>query len=97
MHAGGASNFFCPAHIVCEREGYQPKELDAEFALAEKYNNSLTQNRVTLTDPFDPNAPKFPDGDYETLLDVTDAMATIVIPAINVNLPVHQIASGKLV
>ena len=66
------------------------EELDAEYALAEKYNNSLTQNKVTLTDPFDPNAPKFPDGDYETLLDLTDAMATIVIPAIKVNLPVYH-------
>lgn len=66
------------------------EELDAEYALAEKYNNSLTQNKVTLTDPFDPNAPKFPDGDYETLLDITDAMATIVIPAIKVNLPVYH-------
>ena len=66
------------------------EELDAEYALAEKYNKSLTQNKVTLTDPFDPTAPKFPDGDYETLLDITDAMATIVIPAIKVNLPVYH-------
>ena len=64
--------------------------LEAEKNEAIKYNESLILNNVVLTDPFDPNAPKFPDGDYLKLLNLTDAMANIEIPALKIYLPIYH-------
>ena len=65
-------------------------EIEAEFAAVEKYNASLLENSVMLSDPFDPDAPEFPDGEYYELLDFSDVMAYIKIPRIQVNLPVYH-------
>ncbi len=65
-------------------------EIEAEFAAVEKYNASLLENSVMLSDPFDPDAPEFPDGEYNKLLDFSDVMAYIKIPRIKVNLPVYH-------
>lgn len=65
-------------------------EIEAEFAAVEKYNASLLENSVMLSDPFDPDAPEFPDGEYNELLDFSDVMAYIKIPRIKVNLPVYH-------
>ena len=69
---------------------YGRTEIEAEREAAHRYNRSLLENSVVLSDPFDPNAPDFPEGDYDELLDLTDAMACIEIPKINVNLPVYH-------
>ena len=65
-------------------------EIEAELAAARKYNASLLENSVMLSDPFDPEAPEFPDGEYDELLDLSDVMAYIEIPRIQVNLPVYH-------
>lgn len=72
------------------------EELKSERAKADKYNVSLFQNRAVLTDPFDPNAPDFPDGNYDELLTTTDAMAYVEIPKIKVELPVYHGTSEKV-
>ena len=65
-------------------------EIENELALVDKYNRSLWENKVKLSDPFDPNAPDFPDGNYYELLNLTDTMAYIEIPKISVNLPIYH-------
>ena len=55
-----------------------------------RYNESLFENAVVLTDPFDPDAFPITDGEYTELLAFEDVMANIEIPAINVNLPIYH-------
>lgn len=64
--------------------------LKEERERADKYNRSLFQNKVALKDPFDPLAPDFPDGDYDTLLTTSSSMAYVEIPKIKVELPVYH-------
>lgn len=66
------------------------KEIEAERKRADKYNVSLYKHKVMLTDPFDINAPDFPDGNYDTLLTMDEAMAYVEIPKIKVELPVYH-------
>lgn len=65
-------------------------EIDRELEEAETYNRSLLENGVVLSDPFDPFAPSFPDGNYLEMLDLNEAMAYVEIPAISVNLPIYH-------
>lgn len=55
-----------------------------------RYNNSLSDNAVVLTDPFDPDAYPITDGEYTELLAFDEVMASIEIPAIDVNLPIYH-------
>ena len=69
--------------------------LSPEFIAEEKeairrYNESLIDNAVILTDPFDPDAFPITDGEYTELLAFEDVMANIEIPAIDVNLPIYH-------
>ena len=44
------------------------KALRKERKKCDDYNVSLFKHKVMLTDPFDVNAPDFPDGKYDALL-----------------------------
>lgn len=73
------------------------KEVAAARKEAEEYNKTLYGTAV-LTDPFDPNASVETDYEYESLLNLSDnsVMATVEIPAINVNLPIYHGTSDEV-
>ena len=71
-------------------ENVNEEEIQAERRRADNYNVSLYKHKVILTDPFDLNAPDFPDGNYDTLLTMDEAMAYVEIPKIKVELPVYH-------
>lgn len=77
-------------------ENTNSDKLEQEYKKARKYNESLLKNSVVLTDPFDPNVPNFPDGDYMKLLALTDVMAYVEIPAISVSLPIYHTTSDEV-
>ncbi len=60
-------------------------------AKVNEYNQSIARESVVLTDPFDPDILKSRDAnEYAELLkiDVSDAIAVLTVPKIDVNLPV---------
>lgn len=63
--------------------------IEGEMAAAKAYNENLTGKGIT--DPFIPGgAPELSD-DYSSILDVHDGiMGTIIIPKIEVNLPIYH-------
>lgn len=71
-------------------EKMSPEEIAAEEEAVRRYNRSLTDNAVVLTDPFDPDALPITDGDYDKLLAYDEMMAYVQVPSIDVNLPVFH-------
>ena len=67
-----------------------PAAIAEEKEAIKRYNKSLSENAVVLTDPFDPDAYPITDGEYTELLAFDDEMAYIEIPAINVYLPIYH-------
>lgn len=67
-----------------------PEIIAEEKEAIMRYNKSLFENAVVLTDPFDPDAYPITDGEYTELLVFDDVMAYIEIPAINVYLPIYH-------
>lgn len=67
-----------------------PEVIAEEKEAVRRYNKSLFENAVVLTDPFDPDAYPITDGEYTELLAFDDIMAYIEIPAINVYLPIYH-------
>lgn len=67
-----------------------PAAIAEEKEAIKRYNKSLSENAVVLTDPFDPDAYPITDGEYTELLAFDDVMAYIEIPAINVYLPIYH-------
>ncbi|MGN1133299.1 MAG: class C sortase [Oscillospiraceae bacterium] len=67
-----------------------PEVIAKEKEAADRYNKSLFENPVVLTDPFDPDAYPITDGEYTELLAFDDVMAYIEIPAIDVYLPIYH-------
>lgn len=67
-----------------------PEIIAEEKEAIMRYNKSLFENAVVLTDPFDPDAYPLTDGEYSELLAFDDEMAYIEIPAINVYLPIYH-------
>ncbi len=67
-----------------------PEVIAKEKEAADRYNKSLFENAVVLTDPFDPDAYPITDGEYTQLLAFDDVMAYIEIPAIDVYLPIYH-------
>ncbi|MDD6237417.1 MAG: class C sortase [Clostridiales bacterium] len=65
-----------------------PEIIAEEKEAIDRYNKSLFENAVVLTDPFDPDAYPITDGEYTELLALDEVMAYIEIPAINLYLPV---------
>lgn len=67
-----------------------PEVIAEEKEAVRRYNQSLFENAVVLTDPFDPDAYPITDGEYTELLAFDDVMAYIEIPAIGVYLPIYH-------
>lgn len=67
-----------------------PEIIAEEKEAVRRYNKSLFENAVVLTDPFDPDAYPITDGEYTELLALDPVMAYIEIPAIDVYLPVYH-------
>ena len=67
-----------------------PEVIAEEKEAVRRYNKSLFENAVVLTDPFDPDAYPITDGEYTELLAFDDVLAYIEIPAINVYLPIYH-------
>lgn len=67
-----------------------PEVIAEEKEAVRRYNQSLFDNAVVLTDPFDPDAYPITDGEYTELLAFDDVMAYIEIPAIGVYLPIYH-------
>ena len=67
-----------------------PEVIAEEKEAVRRYNKSLFENAVVLTDPFDPDAYSLTDSEYSELLAFNDVMAYIEIPAINVYLPIYH-------
>ena len=67
-----------------------PEVIAEEKEAVRRYNESLFENAVVLTDPFDPDAYPITDGEYTELLAFDDVMAYIEIPAISVYLPIYH-------
>ena len=67
-----------------------PEVIAEEKEAIRRFNKSLFENAVVLTDPFDPDAYPITDGEYTELLALDPVMAYIEIPAINVYLPIYH-------
>lgn len=68
------------------------EQLAEQLAQARDYNERLRSGAAVVTDPFDPNADKVSDTDYERCLNVAGdgVMGTISLPSIHVTLPVYH-------
>lgn len=68
------------------------EELADALAEAQSYNERLRSSRAVVTDPFDENADRVTDEDYENALNVNGdgVMGYITIPAISVYLPIYH-------
>ena len=66
--------------------------LEAERRRAYEYNENLLDGRAVVTDPFDPDADRPNDEDYNVSLNLSGdgVMATINIPKIHLELPVYH-------
>ena len=66
--------------------------LAAEREKAITYNQQLLDGRAVVTDPFDPDAERPTDEDYDNVLNLSGdgVMATINIPKIHVELPIYH-------
>jgi len=71
------------------------EELNDEFQKAQKYNKSLLENRVILTDPFDPKAYINKTQSYENTLALNEEMGYVEIPKINVYAPIYHGTSDE--
>lgn len=66
--------------------------LAADREKAVTYNQQLLDGRAVVTDPFDPDAERPTDEDYDNVLNLSGdgVMATINIPKIHVELPIYH-------
>ena len=67
------------------------KEINDALEKAREYNRELLGN-VVLTDPFDPDAVKKQNEDYDNLLNIAGdgVMGSVEIPSIDVYLPFYH-------
>ena len=67
-------------------------ELEAERQRAYEYNERLLNGKAIVTDPFDPNAVRPTDEDYEEAMNLSGdgVMGTLNIPKIHLELPVYH-------
>lgn len=75
-----------------------PKEdLSAYMQQAQDYNERLLAASSYVVDPFDPNAPSASEAEYLGCLNLNGdgVMGQIVIPSINVNLPISHGTEGS--
>lgn len=74
------------------------EELANALAEAQSYNERLRSSRTVVTDPFDEDADRVTDEDYENALNVNGdgVMGYITIPAISVYLPIYHGTSDEV-
>ena len=67
-------------------------EQQAAIEDARKYNQTLANGHVTLTDPFIEDKSNKDSGSYDSLLNLSDdgVMGTVEIPSIGVSLPIYH-------
>ncbi len=72
--------------------------LSAERAAALDYNERLLNSRSVITDPFDASSARVSSEEYESLMNLAGegVMGTIVIPSINVSMPVYHGTSNDI-
>lgn len=77
---------------VVEVQNTDEATLAAEREKAITYNQQLLDGRAVVTDPFDPDAERPTDEDYDNVLNLSGdgVMATINIPKIHVELPIYH-------
>ena len=88
-HAREHSVITASESAVAEAEA---ETLEAERQRAITYNQQLLDGRAVVTDPFDPDAERPTDEDYDNVLNLSGdgVMATINIPKIHVELPIYH-------
>ena len=90
------------SHVVAEQvdavSGADPATLEAERQKAIAYNEKLLNSRTVVTDPFDPDAQRVTDEEYESVLNLAGdgVMGTITIPKIKVELPIYHGTSDEV-
>ena len=72
-------------------------DLSAYMQEAHEYNERLLAGATYVVDPFDPDAPTATDAEYAACLNLggDGVMGQIVIPAINLNLPIAHGTEGS--
>lgn len=79
-------------------EKLDDSEQKAEIEKAMRYNESLANGHVVLTDPFKEEKTEEDTAEYESLLNLTNdgVMGTVDIPLINVSLPIYHGTSDAI-
>ena len=79
-------------------EKLDDSEQKAEIEKAMRYNESLANGHVVLTDPFKEEKIEEDTAEYESLLNLTNdgVMGTVEIPSINVSLPIYHGTSDAI-
>lgn len=79
-------------------EKLDDSEQKAEIEKAMRYNESLANGHVVLTDPFKEEKTEEDAAEYESLLNLTNdgVMGTVEIPSINVSLPIYHGTSDAI-
>lgn len=79
-------------------EKLDDSEQKAEIEKAMRYNESLANGHVVLTDPFKEEKREEDTAEYESLLNLTNdgVMGTVEIPLINVSLPIYHGTSDAI-
>lgn len=79
-------------------EKLDDSEQKAEIEKAMRYNESLVNGHVVLTDPFKEEKTEEDTAEYESLLNLTNdgVMGTVEIPLINVSLPIYHGTSDAI-
>ena len=75
-------------------QGFTEEQIQAEWDEAVKYNENLSGSPAH--DPFIEGSGMAMTDNYDEMLDLTEVMATISIPKINVVLPVYHGTSSKV-
>ena len=79
-------------------QGVDDSEQQAALEAARRYNQSISNGHVQLTDPFIYEGMETDSGDYEELLCMTEdgVMGTVEIPSIDVSLPIYHGTSEEV-
>lgn len=74
------------------------EDLSAERTAALDYNERLLNSRAVITDPFDFSTTSVSSDEYESLMNLAGdgVMGTIVIPSINVSMPIYHGTSDDI-
>lgn len=78
--------------------GVNEETLLAERERALEYNRQLLDGRAVVTDPFDPDAERPTDEDYNAVMNLAGdgVMGTLNIPAIHLELPIYHTVDSSV-